>query len=361
MLFQNYQKEEMKSLMEAHKNLILDILEKILENYDEFQDVKSMILITGSFARDTNLLYSDLDISFHYDNKYKEKFLEIEEQISYLLSEVLGFRGRDRIHGITYYLPKLDEKPISCILKNDYVLHFLDEDLHFKCRENSFDTMNNIYSATRSVADLKEYISSNFLSCVDWTNNFIYFKDNGCKDDFCKELEIKEMSLLSKWDKRKSINELEASLKHMIFFPKACDEYVIKDLKNIYKNEVLANFYKLLAIIRRIAVMNGYPVQYINLKDFDNLNLLNCLHIDSTLLTCSYYYLFLITKLQYLLDSLGYDLSKHSNKKVKITLLNQKCKEMSFECDFIMFINEEKKVFQTIMLNTLEKIKEEYL
>ena len=50
----------------------------------------------------------------------------------------------------------------------------------FKCRENSFDTMNNIYSATRSVADLKEYISSNFLSCVDWTNNFIYFKDFLC-------------------------------------------------------------------------------------------------------------------------------------------------------------------------------------
>jgi len=357
-LFRSYKKSEMKELMNLHKNVILNILESILQEYKEFDKIKYMILSTGSLARNTNLLYSDIDFSFHYENKYKKDLLEVEDQIAFILSKSLSFRGRDRIHGITYYLPKISNQIPTSILENDHILHLKDQEFHYQCRENAYDTMINLLNSTRSVEDLQIYITSNYKECYDWTNCFALIKDNGEYNSFYKNIKNYEKENLKRQDILKAIDKLIDKIDNSSYWDDVEEQIPIRELKIIFKNETLTNFYCLLAIIYRVAIINNIDLNFIDLAYFDSIEITKQLKIESDLIDKSYYYLFLITRIQHMLNAFGLDLSSHSKKSLSVKNLDKKYKEMYNQDKFITFMNTEKKAFQQEIIQCLNALKE---
>lgn len=158
----NYNMEHMNNCMSFHRNIVINEINNLIGFFDLLNVDKSMVILTGSFSRNTNLLFSDIDLSYIYNNNLKDKLLNEEDKMQYMLSCILGFRGRDRIHGITYYLPKIsNDIGLEEINNNEYKLVFDDGIYYYKCRENAEKTMFNTFNSTRSIDDLKKYIIDN--------------------------------------------------------------------------------------------------------------------------------------------------------------------------------------------------------
>lgn len=169
-VLKNYNYKDMRNMMRKHNVLIVNTIKKVLKHFPEFNEIKHLSLLTGSLARGTNLLYSDIDISIMYENKYREKYLKVEDLLSYMLTDIFSFRGRDRIHGITYYLPKVSNIMQDEIINNKYKLYFDDGKFEYKVRENAYDTMDTIWNASRSVDDLENYLINNQTTFKEWAD-----------------------------------------------------------------------------------------------------------------------------------------------------------------------------------------------
>lgn len=346
-LFNNYEKDKFKNLMFKQKQLVLSILNKILKNYNDFDNIDSMIILTGSLSRNTNLLYSDIDISFIYDNKYKKDLLNIEEQISYLLSEIYNFRGRDRVHGITFYLPMISSKRHKCIDENNYMIKLKEKNIYYKCRDNAYETMYNTFNSTRSVSDLTDYVINNLSMVEDWTNCFELIKDNGLYETFKNKVRDYEKKNVNNYDYKSVIDTLINKINVDIYMNNDSSKILIKDLKKIYKTEVFNNFYKCLSLIYNLGLKKGMNIKKIDLNYFDKINILDKLEIDSNIIGDFYYYLFLITKLQYKLNLLNIDLSSHDGSEIDIKKIDK---------NIISELNDNKKILNNGMIDFLKQI-----
>ena len=350
-----YEKNDMKEIMLKHNKLLKETVLNLLRYYPEFQEVKSMIIFTGSIARNTNLLYSDIDINIIYDNKYREKLLQQEDKFCYMLSIILGFRGRDRIHGITYYLPKISNVYNNEIKNNSYKLEFSDGVIEYKCRDNADKTMWNTFNSTRSIDDLTNYMLDNSKLFEDWTNCYSLIIDNGYYNKFHSEIKKNELNNIKKEDFLESIHKLKLDIKEKL---NTKDIMTIRDIKLIYKNRQLHLFYKLLAIIYKILLMNGIEIDKIDLKQFDDSNILLKLNIKSNIFDYGYHYLFMITRLQYIINCLNLDLSKHSLLTIEKDKLNIIYKEKLGGNDIFDDLNKVKNILNDEILTILDKLEE---
>ncbi|NMA50896.1 MAG: hypothetical protein GX951_03490 [Mollicutes bacterium] len=120
----DYSKEKMRYIMSKHKKIIIKTIQKIISFFPQEKIKDWRIFLTGSLARNTNLIFSDVDISFIYGDSDIAKKLNLENKISYMISYVLGYKGRDRVHGITNYLPIISNNYLDNIKNNKYSLHF---------------------------------------------------------------------------------------------------------------------------------------------------------------------------------------------------------------------------------------------
>ncbi len=346
-LFNNYEKDKFKNLMFKQKQLVLSILNEVLKNYNDFDNIDSMIILTGSLSRNTNLLYSDIDISFIYDNKYKKDLLNIEEQISYLLSEIYNFRGRDRVHGITFYLPMISSKRHKCIDENNYMIKLKEKNIYYKCRDNAYETMYNTFNSTRSAIDLTDYVINNLSMVEDWTNCFELIKDNGLYETFKNKVRDYEKKNVNNYNYKSVIDTLINKINNDMYMNNDSSKMLIKDLKKIYKSEVFNNFYKCLSLIYNLGLKKGMDIKKIDLNYFDKINILDKLKIDSNIIGDFYYYLFLITKLQYKLDLLNIDLSSHDGSEIDIKKIDK---------NIISELNDNKKILNNGMIDFLKQI-----
>ena len=83
-----------RKFIEQHKQILLSIINDVLKIYkNEFNDL-SVVFLSGSFARGTNKMSSDIDLHFFYKNdNYNYVY---EEIVSYIISRVVN-KSRDCI------------------------------------------------------------------------------------------------------------------------------------------------------------------------------------------------------------------------------------------------------------------------
>lgn len=98
----NYDKNTLINIMIEHRNLIKKLILDVINEFEEFRKIKCCIMLNGSLARGTNTFYSYIDINYFYSNNYFEKMINIEEKVTYILQNIMGYRGKDRIHSICH-------------------------------------------------------------------------------------------------------------------------------------------------------------------------------------------------------------------------------------------------------------------
>ena len=57
-----------RKLITSHKKLLIDIINDVLKIYNEELNDLSVVFLSGSFARGTNKMSSDIDLHFFYKN-----------------------------------------------------------------------------------------------------------------------------------------------------------------------------------------------------------------------------------------------------------------------------------------------------
>ena len=95
LLLKNKNYNDSLNISRKHKKIVIRLIHKILKYYPIINTIQFGIFISNSFARGTNLIDSDFDLNFVYEDK--EIGFQIEEQISYALSKITG-KYRDFIH-----------------------------------------------------------------------------------------------------------------------------------------------------------------------------------------------------------------------------------------------------------------------
>lgn len=344
-----FDKNKMKEIMYEYKNLIKKMIYEIINEFEEFKEIKCAIMLNGSYARSTNLLYSDIDLNYFYDNKYFNKMIIVEDRVNYILEKILKFRGKDRIHSMTVYLPLVRDDYYEFFDTNLYPIKFSNDIIYSSCRENSKELMYQTYNSTRNIDDIISYLNKNDNENIlkEWTNTIELVYDNGLFEEFFKKRKI--------FKDNKNIN---AHITNLINSIKNDDYYcnsnrktvAIKDLKFFYKMSVLNNVYTMLSIYFRL----NKNFDSINLKDFEEKNI----GLDTDFYTAFYYHLYLIQRLQKMLDIMGYDLSFHSTKRIKLSYLNEIYKDKFAGGNIIIELNESKKELYRIC-NKYLNIKEE--
>lgn len=328
--------KEVVLMNKQYRNLLYKLIKSVINDVNRYEKVDFGVFLSGSLARKTNTLFSDIDINYVIkDNKYYDKIIELEGKINYLLKEIIGFRGKDRIHSMVVYMPLISDKKLAFIKKNKYPLLFEDGIIYDTCRKNAEKLMFETYNSTRNIYNIVDYyneyerssVINEWLYCVD----FIYgkeiekiFKKNRI---ILKKNITNEMSNIILDDINKDYKFIDASIRNV----KICD------LKNVYKSKVYNNFYNILAI--------DYKCH--NLKKFDIESIYKSSLRMRTLIKKYYNYVKSIQKLEMELNNLGFDLSGHSdycinvyNFKYIIKELNIKKEILYKEC--IIYLKEDK-------------------
>lgn len=347
----NYNKELLKKTMLNHRRIIKELILDVVNEFKEFKKIKCCIIISGSLARGTNTLYSDIDINYFYDNKNFDKMINIEERVNYILQTIMKFRGKDRIHSMVVYLPLIKKDNYESIKNNRYPIYFDDDVIYNICRENAEKLMYETFNSTRDINDLCNYLNSNDNDKIinEWSNCFELIYDNNLYKKFVEQRNICK----NKKNIKKFIMHVMNSINNDDYYmDKNVKEIKIKELKYFYKMLVLDNAYKILSIYFRI----NDRFNTINIFDFEKRNI----GISHEFYNDFYEYLNLIQKLQYLLDGYNIDLSYHSSKIILSKNLNKKYKRLFNSDNILSDLNKLKQKFYKTCKIILEKETKKY-
>ncbi len=146
-------------MMHEHAKLVQMILKYIMELFPIMEEFGACAFLTGSFARCSCKLNSDLDFHIIYFKEYNDESLKYEEIIYYMLSEILAL-GRNKIHPMlmtkmhpeisTYLENNLDDSDFDISIRsNNYEISYkvkanLKRRLYLQyCRNNTITNVNN--------------------------------------------------------------------------------------------------------------------------------------------------------------------------------------------------------------------------
>ena len=326
--------EEFNMLNKKYRDYIIEMINELGCIFKNIYNIDFCITLSGSLARNSNKLFSDIDINYLTTSSNYEDIIDVEDKINYILQEVLMFRGKDKLHSMVVYLPLIDKKKISAIDNNEYILNFPDGKIKVKCRENAEQLMYETYNSTRSIYDVIDYFNKydNEFNINEWTYCFKFVFNE-------KYLKIYRKN---RNEYRKN-NNIDIFVKNLLNDIRRDDNYLDEDLpyienallKKIYKTTVLFNFYKLLAIVYRV----DKKISKFNIDCFFNESNL----LDKNLFNLFNEYLKCIQDLQLILDKKSIDLSSHSNAVLDINNINANYKKLTNRENILNDLNSKKK------------------
>lgn len=320
-------------LNQKYRELIISLIKDLNDEFKKIYNINFCITLSGSLGRNSNTLFSDVDINYlSLDNDY-DVIIEIEDKINYIIQEVLQFRGKDKLHSMVVYLPLISNRNVKKLKDDNYELTFVDGIINVPCRKNANKLLYETYNSTRNLDDVINYFNSYDTqdNINEWTYCFKFIYNDKYKEVFDK----KRKTYRNSKNIKTFCNELIAEIKNDDLYLDIRENQIENcKLKKIYKSNVLTNFYKLLAIDFRLEE---------NIDEFvlDEFYLKSKL-IRREVFECFYRYLDIVQNLQYILDTKGIDLSSHSNEILKIDDINNSYKTIFYKDNILKDLNTHK-------------------
>ena len=348
-----------KELLEARKQLLVEIINQCVSFFDIIKKSDVIIYLTGSYSRESQTIYSDIDINYAYENELILKMQIVEELIAYILVNLFDVEYRDRIHPMGY-LPLITNYKIN--RSNKFAILFNSGDMIInECRKNCYDVMYENYNMPRSIENIKSYILEN--NSINKINEFVYNHEivySKSNDDILmtsiidKDNEIINskafiyyFNLLIEQILKEILYETEENYKNLKY---------IRDFKRMYKTKPSTMLYKSFMMIRRLKMFTSnntrlelIKINFSILKDFiDDENLINNLQE-------SYYdYIFELNRIEYAFKCSGKTLSSHSDELLTDIILKY---DDLFYNDMMNAISSKVKKMYNYLIVVLERMK----
>lgn len=330
--------ENVVYLIRKHNELVKEFLTSLLDEFKVFKIFKVTIFITGSFARESNKLNSDLDIHFLYNNLFKLNIYKYEELYFLVVANVLGIE-RNNIHSVittklskrrlNYYDNLKDSTYLKVRMKYKEKL-----DLEYSFYPVTKKRFYLQYINSKSYHAFKKYISKEILDKNrEWAHNFYQITDNKKFDRCIKKLKKSELK------NKKITKNIDNIIKNIKLSENNSDD--IMQIKKYYQQITFGNIFNTLNIIRWI---NGKF--YMTIPDICKCEILNKFDKSSELERLIYEYLYLVNKVSYYCNKFGIPYSIHISRKVKIDIMNE--------------VREKQNMVNKKLLELLNYIKEEY-
>lgn len=340
--------------MYDNEKIVISLVKDIIFYYDELK-LCNIIFLNGSFSRCTPTYSSDVDINLIYENDHRDKIFPIELKVNYIISNVMGFRGCDRVHTMMVYTKRINNYKEE-IIKNRLIV-YKNQTIQYYCRDNYSKLLNDTFNTSRNINCLSRYLRDTIYNrgiFYEWLFNFqiIYDNDNvfmtQIDDDYNAILKLKNFNT-------KIENELDDLILTINQNMLKKSEYIyisggisISKMKRKYKTNILDQLYKIILIFNYIncdKYMNFYSL-VTSKKGASNLK-------KSMLLALN-----LISRLQIVLDNLGYDLSSHSDKIIDEKLFYREYYKI-YKNNYIYDLNCIESKTYKVMIKLINQLKKE--
>ena len=260
-----------KKFIISHKTVLINIINDVLKIYNEELKDLSVVFLSGSFARGTNKMSSDVDLHFFYKNdQYNYMY---EEIISYIISRVIN-KSRDCIDPTFIFNIQTENKVMITSRMNKSKLSIV---LKYKSKEIKYSYKNGKkrrfylqYTNTRDIKELFNYLNNGMNKHnEEWCHCFEVIKGKNIFDKLYEKKFIQERNLVNNDYISNKINALKKIIKDS---RKNITNNSISQYKNYYQSKTFKWIYEYISIIRFILIKESNIVKYLNLLEiYDNI------------------------------------------------------------------------------------------
>ena len=249
-----------------HKKLLINIINDVLKIYNKELKNLGVVFLSGSFARGTNKMSSDVDLHFFYKNDSYNYIYE--EIISYIISRVIN-KSRDCIdptfifniqnENKTMITSKMDKSKLSVILK------YKNTEIKYSYKYGKKRRFYLQYTNTRDINKLFNYLNNEMNKHnEEWCHCFKVIKGKNIFNKLYDKMYIQEQNLVNNDYISNKINALIETIK---VSRKNIINNSISQYKNYYQSKTFEWIYEYVSIIRFILIKENYIVKYLNLLD----------------------------------------------------------------------------------------------
>ena len=252
-----------------HRNIIIELIKKVLSYYSIINSFDFGLFISNSFARGSNLINSDFDINYVYEDDCKDIGFQIEEQINYALTQIVG-EYRDFVH---------DSIPHHIVEVPSFITLNKDDKLIFQTNWENCTEEYEISSGNerlmlrycygirnkKSTTDyLLSYIDSNVI------NEWVYYQTILFGDKYISgifdSIKEKELSIVRDNNSKKIFNSLIDKTKDdFISEISSYDLVDFNDMKNVkkyFKNLSYNKIYTFVSLTKKRMMYSVYDLSF---------------------------------------------------------------------------------------------------
>lgn len=292
---ENFDFNKQRKFIISHKTLLINIISDVLNLYsDELKNLQ-VVFLSGSFARGTNKMSSDIDLHFFYkNNSYNYVY---EEIVSYVISRVIN-KSRDcidptfifniQLNNKNAITSKMDKSKLNIILK------YNDKEIKYSYNAGKKRRFYLQYTNTRDINKMFSYINNEINNHnEEWCHSFEIIKGKNIFDKLYNEIYIKEQSFINNAYINNKIKILKETIKDS---KNNITNSFISQYKNYYQSKTFEWIYQYVSIIRFILIKENYIVKYLNLLDIYDIVKENTI-INKDILVDIYKYMWNLEKL----------------------------------------------------------------
>lgn len=251
--------EQSVDIIKIHNDIIMELIYKVIDKL-ELSEEQMGIFVSNSFARETNLLNSDIDINFMYEDPSLNVY---EELISSIIANVMS-KYRDFVHDSISH--RISNEQIG---ENDQVTFELDFEDALISEEITPGNEALMYKLFNTSKDRESYIKYftkylNMPEKMEWVyyQKVVYDKDNYLATlmDYIKELEDQTKYRNLEEHITSLVNEIAVSKEEV----NSLEFDDIASLKRVLKNHGFKIINEFLAIL---AVDSNKPFKFESFKE----------------------------------------------------------------------------------------------
>lgn len=287
--------DNQRKFIKLHKEILIDIINDVIEIYKEELNDVNIVFLSGSFARGTNKMSSDVDLHFFYkNNNYNYIY---EEVISYIISRVIN-KSRDCIDPTFIFniqsenknmiTTKMDKSKLKVILK------YKNKEIKYSYKIGKKRRFYLQYTNTRDINKLFNYLRVEIdRNNKEWCHCFEVIKGKNIFNKLYDKLYIQEQKLINNDYISNKINLLKKTIKSS---KKNIINNSISQYKKYYQSKTFEWVYEYISIVRYVFIKENYIVKYLNLLDIYDMLKKNSI-VNKNLLIDIYEYMWNLEKL----------------------------------------------------------------
>ena len=364
-LLMEYNQDDFIKLINLKANYFSNLIKRLINFFPQFDNIPYIVFYHGSYGRGISRYGSDIDLNILFDNVFIDVMRPINELFCLMIYQIVGFKGRDKIHNIMVNAPSLKNSKYNFENGNHYKVIFLEgQVLEYSSRNYFENDMERIQNASNSFEDFRRYILNhcNSQECYEWAYSFKYITSNYSGYNLDKVVKDADNKIKKNRDiHSKTVKLIDKMIKDIQEHTFDFEEIPISKLNKEYKVRILEFIYNSLALIRRYLVISGFDMEMLDIpKLLDNLALkrfINQAVIDK-LKNTIYYYNWNLARLEEFMTENGYNFSSREPSIISRKVLDEGYQKM-YGTDFYFSHNKVVSQVKEILLIILNKFKNE--